>query len=98
MVRQGGANNSAEAQIYSLLPTPNGERRECKKVLKKFSVKPKSVVKPRQYVLGKEGAATGTVKRIWSWNYSEFKSKSFEVANLEKDSSSVHLNNFQQVT
>lgn len=41
MVRQGGANNSAEAQIYSLLPTPNGERRECKKVLKKIQCEAK---------------------------------------------------------
>jgi hypothetical protein len=43
-----------------------GEGKEWKQVLKEFSVKPKSVGKPRQYVLGKEGTATGTVKGIWS--------------------------------
>lgn len=86
-VWQGGANNSAQAQSYSLFPLLNGEGQEWKQVLKEFSVKPKSVAKPRQYVLGKEG------QQLIRWRgdgvrITEF--ESFQVASSEKDSNSVH--------
>lgn len=41
-------------------------------MLKEFSVKPKSVVTPRQYVLEKEGTAAGTVRNIEGVRIAEF--------------------------
>lgn len=41
-----------------------------KQVLKEFSVKPKPVGKPTQYVPSK-GGTTKTVKEKWSWNFIE---------------------------
>lgn len=66
-----------------------------KQVLKEFSVKPKPVGKPRQYVCI-ERTAMIVQKEVELEFYTAFRSKNCYM-HFEKDYSSVNAGNFQQV-